>query len=80
MIFLILPLHGKLFFMESSFVKILVDQGVLLAIPQEGKEQYADFIFFSLVSTVHHLCAEVPIKVLCGAGEQSSQMPAGLCM
>jgi hypothetical protein len=36
-------------------------------------------IFFSWVSTVHHLRAEVPIKVLCGAGEQSSQMPAGLC-
>jgi hypothetical protein len=35
--------------------------------------------FFILVSTVHHLRAEVPIKVLCGAGEQSSQMPAGLC-
>jgi hypothetical protein len=42
--------------------------------------QIQTFIFFYLGFNCSPLLrAEVPIKVLCGAGEQSSQMPAGLC-
>lgn len=33
-----------------------------------------------MVATVHQLSAEVQIKVLSGAGEQASQIPAGHLM
>lgn len=51
----------------------------MLLVPLSCHRHKLILIIFFLVLTVLHLSAEAPIKVLCGACEQSNQMLAGLC-